>query len=330
VLAGLPKISGYVQAGYYFGDAGLDNRSSFLMKRMRVILDKKLGRRFDIRAQFEVFSSSVDATASAKKLTTAMDVFANAYIHKAFNLRFGQYYQPLGFENYDISPATLEVIDFSSITYRMVCRNAISSPGVIDYGRDLGVMAYGDLLPNRDKGFHYLSYNVSLTNGNLATLPDNNKSKDVAARLTVRPVKNLRLTGSYNWGEYRGLNAAGETEDYLPMNRFIAGVWWNDPSGLVVRSEVARAESPRAGIKEDGAYVLAGYRFGKWLPVLRWDAWRDRNNTGSAVNRDNFLAGCTYEATPAVKFQLNYIHTMFQPYGMKHGNSVTVMALLKF
>ncbi len=28
----------------------------------------------------------------------------------------------------------------------MVCRNAISSADLIDYGRDLGVMAYGDLL----------------------------------------------------------------------------------------------------------------------------------------------------------------------------------------
>ena len=68
----------------------------------------------------------------------------------------------------------------------MVCRNAISSADLIDYGRDLGVMAYGDLLQNQEKGFSYLSYNLSLTNGYLPTLNDDNRCKDFVGRLTFR------------------------------------------------------------------------------------------------------------------------------------------------
>jgi len=56
-----------------------------------------------------------------------MDAFVNAHITDALHFRAGQYYLPLGFENYDISPSTLETVDFSNICYRMVCRNAISS-----------------------------------------------------------------------------------------------------------------------------------------------------------------------------------------------------------
>ena len=138
ILSKLPKVSGYIQTGYNYGDKNGDNRSSFQLKRMRVLLDKKISNTFDFRAQFECFSGSTDGGAYKKKVITVMDAFVSAHINKAINFRAGQYYLPLGFENYDISPATLETVDFSNICYRMVCRNAISSADLIDYGRDLG------------------------------------------------------------------------------------------------------------------------------------------------------------------------------------------------
>jgi hypothetical protein len=336
ILSALPKVSGYLQGGYWWADRNAGDRSTFQMKRMRLILDKKISRRFDFRAQFEVFSSSYDGTPYAKKVMTVMDAFVNAHVNKAINFRGGQFYLPLGFENYDISPATLELIDFSSITYRIVCRNPVSSPGQIDYGRDIGAMIYGDLLENVDRGFSYLSYNLSITNGNLPTLLDDNKTKDLVGRLTVRPIKNLRLTGSYNWGEYRGPNADGIVENYLPMSRYIAGVWYNDPNGLVVRSEWGRMESTRAMIREQGLYVMAGYRFGRWLPVARWDRYRDMNLAASPANRDNLLAGVSCDLTNSAKIQLNYIHSI-PPDIVRaarvrtlSGNSVQLMCLLKF
>jgi len=330
LLNAMPKISGYIQTGYNWGDENGDNRSSFQMKRMRLFIDKKLSDIFDVRAQFEVFSGSTDGAPYNKKVMTIMDMFVGAHVSKGLNFRLGQYYLPLGFENYDISPSTLETVDFSNICYRMVCRNAISTPNLIDYGRDVGLMAYGDLLGD------VVSYNLSVSNGHLPTLNDNNRSKDLVGRLTIRPVKNLRIMGSYNWGEYKGLNRDGEARDYLPMNRIVAGVWYNDPSGLVLRSEYGNIRSERANVNEDGLYVLAGYRAGKWLPVVRWDMYRDKASTSSAVNRDNFLAGCTYEVHKDIKLQLNYIYSVY-PDAVKKadvrtgaGNSIQVMCLLKF
>ena len=58
-------------------------------------------------------------------------------------MRVGQFYTPLGYENYDISPATLETVDFSNIVYRMACRNPYEY-NLVDYGRDLGIMFIGD------------------------------------------------------------------------------------------------------------------------------------------------------------------------------------------
>lgn len=336
VLAKLPKVSGYIQTGYNWGDKNGDNRSSFQMKRMRLFLDKKISNTFDVRAQFEIFSGSLDGTPYGKKVPTIMDIFVNAHAAKGLSFRIGQFYQPLGFENYDISPATLETIDFSNICYRIVCRNAISTPNLIDYGRDIGIMAYGDLFKNEEKGFSYVSYNLSLTNGHLPTLNDNNKSKDFVARLTIRPVKNLRIMGSYNWGEYKGLDGEGVSKDYLPMNRYVAGAWYLDPKGLLLRSEYAYMKGDKANIEENAFYVLAGYRINKVIPVVRWEMYRDKTHKTAAVNRDNFLVGATYEVNSSVKFQLNYIHSVFQKevtdanVKTGPGNSLQAMCLLKF
>lgn len=339
VLAEMPKISGYLQTGYNWGDENGDNRSSFQMKRMRLFIDKKISPMFDVRAQFEVFSGSTDGTPYKKKVMTVMDAFITAHVHKSLHFRAGQFYLPLGFENYDISPATLEVIDFSNINLRMVCRNAVNTPGLIDYGRDIGILAYGDLFENKEKGFNYLTYDVSFTNGYLPTLTDDNKSKDFVGRLTFRPIKNLRIMGSYNWGEYQRLGdaAAGtETEKYLPMNRFIAGAWYFDPNGLTLRSEYGYIKSSEAKVKEQGLYVLAGYKVDKFLPVVRWDMYRDKENKTSANNRDALLAGCTYEVHKNFKFQLNYVHSIYtsdvKDAGVKDGsgNSIYIMCMAKF
>ena len=82
LLSLLPKFSGYIQTGYNWGDKNGDNRSSFQLKRMRLIIDKQVSKTFDFRAQLECFSGSTDGTAYAKKVITVMDAFINAHITK--------------------------------------------------------------------------------------------------------------------------------------------------------------------------------------------------------------------------------------------------------
>lgn len=337
LVAQLPKISGYMQTGYVWGDKNGGNNSTFQMKRMRLIVDKKISPMFDFRAQFEVFSSSTDGKLG-KKVMAVMDAFANVHLHKSLHFRAGQYYLPLGFENYDISPATLETIDFSNINYRMVCRNAVTLPNHIDYGRDIGVMAYGDAFESADKKFNYLSYNLSVSNGAMITQTDDNKSKDFVGRITVRPIEKLRVIGSYNWGEYVGIDKEGLAKKHMPMNRVIVGAWYLDPNGLTLRSEYGHIECNDANVKEDGLYVLAGYRIGKLLPVARWDMYRDNGNKTSPNNRDALLVGCTYAPINYFKLQFAYTHTMYTKKVKDHvanglsgnGNGIQVMAVAYF
>ena len=306
-LEKLPKLSGYLQTGYQYNSLG-NHSSSFQAKRLRLIADGYVTDNVSFRLQIEAFNGISGTTnGRGQKNLQVMDAFATMKVNDALKIRAGQYYLPLGFENYALSPATLETVDFSDICYRMVCRNTYAYD-FIEYGRDLGVMLMGDLAPS-GKGFNYLSYNLSLSNGSLPCKDDQNKSKDLVAAVTVRPMKNFNVKASFNWGEYDGTinSVAYKNQD---MTRYIFGAWYNDPQGLDLRAEYGHIGSSKDGnaiVKEDGFYALAGYHVGKWLPVVRYSLYRDKVNNASLNNYDQILLGLTYHATARLKFQANYM-----------------------
>lgn len=340
LLQKMPKFSGYVQVGYNFQSKDVsgkdDNVSTFQAKRFRFIMDSQISEMFDIRAQFELFSSSKDPR--GKATFTVMDAFANCHLLPELHVRVGQYFLPLGFENYDISPGTLETVDFSSLCYRMVCRNAVTAPGYVDYGRDLGVMLYGDFFPSQTGEFNYLSYNLSYTNGSLPTIEDSNKSKDLVGRLVFRPVKRLSIMGSYHYGKYTQKDDAGTVVyDDAEMNRVIAGAWYENPLGLTLRGEYGYMRSKKADVKEQGFYLLAGYHIGKFLPVVRYEMYRDDAHVLDRMNKNTYLMGLTYEPIKNFKVQANYILNTYtsdvKNSDMAHtgtGHQVQIMCVAKF
>ena len=344
VLSKLPKVSGYLQTGWnYFSDGFSDGNkdiqketSSFQAKRLRLIVDGNVGAKVSFRLQIEAFNGIAETTPkSGQKNLQVMDAFATVKLLPELQIRAGQFYTPMGFENYDISPATLETVDFSNICYRMACRNAIEY-NKVDYGRDLGVMLIGDCFKN-DEGFSHLHYDFAVTNGSLPCKDDANRSKDIIGAVTFRPIKKLAIKAAYNWGEYSGM---GHT--YQPMNRFIAGAWYNDPTGLTLRGEFGIQSAKNEGVdlvKETGAYVLAGYHVGQFLPIVRWDMYKDDVNKVSSNNYNRILVGCTWQAMKNLKVQLNYGYTMYDKDAKeaskandgKEGRSqIQLMGLFKF
>lgn len=337
ILEHMPKISGYLQTGWNYNSLG-NHTSSFQAKRLRLIMDGHITDKASFRLQIEAFNGIAGSTnGNGQKNLQVMDAFATYKFSPAFQVRAGQFYTPMGYENYDISPATLETVDFSNICYRMACRNAIGYD-FIDYGRDLGVMLMGDLFPS-NKGFSYLSYNLALTNGQLPCKDDNNKSKDIIAALTFRPFKHFNIKASYNYGEYQGLETIN-ADKYKPMNRMIIGAWYNDPNGLDLRAEYGYLHAKKDNVRfaqESGFYVLAGYHFGKFLPVLRYDLYNDSmNKSNYAVNYDRMLFGCTFQAHKNIKIQLNYMLSMYgddvkaSNNGKSTSSQIQLMGLFKF
>ena len=340
-LEKLPKISGYLQSGWNYTSNANSSSSSFQAKRLRLLLDGKVGEKVDFRLQIEAFNGISGSTnGNGQKNLQVMDAFATWKIVPEFKVRVGQFYTPLGYENYDISPATLETVDFSNIVYRMACRNPYEY-NLVDYGRDLGIMFIGDAFDS-GKGFSYLHYDVAITNGSIPCKDDSNQSKDIYVSLTVRPFKYFNIKGTYNWGEYKSVELAGGkgvgSGSYNPMNRFVVGAWYDNPKGLNLRAEYGHMKSAVGGVdvvKENGAYVLAGWHLGKFLPIVRWDMYEDCVNTGTANNYNRILLGCTYQIFKNMKLQVNYGHFMYSgdakdALGYDSSEQLQIMGMFKF
>ena len=331
IISHMPKFSGYLQTGWNWSKTsatGSRASSSFQAKRLRLIMDGNVGEKVDFRLQIEAFNGIAGSTnANGQKTVQVMDAFATLKLMPELKIRAGQFYTPLGYENYDISPKTLETVDFSNIVYRMACRNPYEY-NVIDYGRDLGVMIMGDAFGS-GKGFRYLHYDLALTNGSLPTKDDRNSSKDVYASVTVRPMKYFNIKTTYNYGRYSTQNIGGSTGvgsgKYSPMNRMVVGAWYNDPQGLDLRAEYGLMKSKVNGIKfidEQGAYFLAAYHLNKWLPMVRWDMYKDSSEQGAAGvvtgnnktttnNYNRILLGVNYQLYKNVTIQFNYHHYFY-------------------
>ncbi len=340
-LEKLPKISGYLQSGWNYTSNANSSTSSFQAKRLRLLLDGKVGEKVDFRLQIEAFNGISGSTnGNGQKNLQVMDAFATWKIVPEFKVRVGQFYTPLGYENYDISPATLETVDFSNIVYRMACRNPYEY-NLVDYGRDLGIMFIGDAFDS-GKGFSYLHYDVAITNGSIPCKDDSNQSKDIYVSLTVRPFKYFNIKGTYNWGEYKSVELAGGkgvgSGSYNPMNRYVVGAWYDNPKGLNLRAEYGHMKSAVGGVdvvKENGAYVLAGWHLGKFLPIVRWDMYEDCVNTGTANNYNRILLGCTYQIFKNMKLQVNYGHFMYsgdakKALGYDTSEQLQIMGMFKF
>lgn len=310
VLERMPKISGFLQAGYDYNSFGKGS-STFQAKRLEVSLSGNLAPKASYFVQVEAYSG-ISGTNNGRNQTNiqVIDAFTTYNFCKEFGVRLGQFSTPFGIENYYIGPSTLETIDYSNLSYRLTERNPLTYD-YIEYGRELGIMFMGEFLPS-NKGFNYLAYNLAVTNGTIPCKVDNNKSKDIIAQIGVRPIKNLLVNAAYQWSQSKTIGGedAVELPFYLNYNRAIFGLWYNDPNGLDLRAEYGFGIAKKHGdkyIKEHGAYIFAGYRLGKWQPLVRYDMYRDDlNKSNPLTNYNRVLLGCNWQAFKNIRLQLNY------------------------
>ncbi len=334
VLTAQVKLSGYMQTGINYVKNKDTEKFTFQAKRLRLFAKGKVGKKVGFFLQIEGFSM-IHGTrnANGQKVIHLIDAFATYKVAPAFKIRVGQFFTPLGYELYNISPGSLETADYSNLVYRISCRNPYEY-NFTEYGRDIGIMFFGDLFDSGND-FHYLHYDVAITNGTHELKDDSNLMKSVYTNLKFSPVKNWSMKVSYNYGGYR--DAATKIDD-ARMSRMIFGSWYNNPEGLNMRAEYGMMKShddKATKIEESGAYVLLGYHFGKFCPLLRWDMYKDDVNTASKYNFNRGLIGLIYEPTKKAKIQLHYAYTMFDDEftkvsGLENSSRVQLMTVLKF
>lgn len=314
----IPRISGYVQLGYEW----TEQSSSFFIKRVRLTLRGDISRTLDYRVQLEFASSP-----------KVVDAYLQYRPFRQLNFKLGEYKIPFTIENTDYAPLNFELIEYPLALQRLMGFGETIGGRIVggvmqggetlkDTGRDMGLTLYGTLV--ECEGRALLSYDVGVLNGAGINLKDNNRSKDVVARLMFRPVRGLTLSGSWYGGEYGA--------DCLERQRVSAGLCYDRGRGVVRgewiggRTGYAATEEYAAGtFDSSGWYVLGGVRLTPTLmPVVRYDTLLSDTASGDS-RQTNWTAGILWQPVRYLRCQLNYTYEHYAAPGIADRNVVAVM-----
>lgn len=256
------KITGFIQGMYEWHDADAEHStsiSSFSVRRARFSVTGDLYKgkagTLDYKFYFDI--------ARVPK-NPLLDMWLRYQPCKEFGIQFGQYKNPVTFEA-SISPSKYDFIDFSYAVQNLAKMGKNDVVGLDVTARDIGFQLFGGFI-HRD-GYSIINYNIGVLNGSGINTKDNNKSKDIYGKLTIKPLKDFAVAGYYQWGEanlssftadkYAEYGWTGSAE-YVPMHRW--GIGFNyDAKHAFARAEYLGGLT--AKLASEGAYAEAGYRF---------------------------------------------------------------------
>lgn len=289
------KLSGYLQGGFQWEESA-DPQSTFYLRRARVSISGDAAKeKIDYRLQ-------VDMAGNPK----ICDLYFRYKPFNQLNIQLGQYKLPFSLENELYGPTKFEFIEYSYLTTYLV-RNNNKYDDISATGRDMGIQLYGGFIER--EGYSIINYNLGVFNGSGINSKDNNSSKDVIARLIIKPFKGFSVSGSYMYSEtnYRGT-------EYMKSPRWSVGAIY-DVRHWIVRTEFAQADF--AGNKTDAFYALAGYHFEKpWTIAARYEFINDELKT---LDEERVTLGAVYKPFKFLRLQLNMTYTM------QHNVPVTAM-----
>ena len=272
------KLSAFIQGQYDWVEErdGKEHggSSTFHIRRARMILSgdllngPKIGK-LDYRFLFDIVRVPKNPL---------IEAWVRYQPIKEFGVQLGQFIPPITFESSQ-SSSKYEFIDFSYAVSNLAKVGSNDVTGYTSSGRDAGMQIFGGFL-HRD-GYSIINYNIAVINGNGINAKDDNKSKDVIGRLTIKPIKDLSIALYYQRGEanlskmenYADYNWSGNAE-YVTTHR------WG--GGLAYHSGKAFARGEYIGgltgnLISEGAYMQGGYYFS--LPKNAGQIW-----TGAMVD----------------------------------------------
>ena len=265
------KITGFVQAAYDWHDdrasvgaLAEDNKmqvitgnSTFHLRRARLsitgdIYKGKKGAVLDYRLYFDI---------TRVPNNPILDLWLRYRPFKEFGVQIGQFKNPLSIEA-SIAPNKYDFIDFSYAVSYLAKMGKYDVAGLNMTARDLGFRFIGGFI-HRD-GYSIINYDLGLLNGTGINTKDNNKSKDIIAVLTIKPMKELMIKTYYQWGEanlanHPHLSDFGWTgnAEYVKTHRWGGGLEYNSKS-CFVRGEYLAGFT--GNLPSEGAYLSGGYK----------------------------------------------------------------------
>ena len=289
--------SGYFQAGFTM-DQTMTN--SFYIKRARIALN---GTVYE-SPKFGVLEYKIQAeVANSPKLT---DYFLKYTIRPEIGIQVGQFKTPLSIENSEYAPLRLEMIEYSLLVQRF-CRMSTSDlSGISSTGRELGMQLYGNIYKMSD-GHSLVRYNLAVFNGAGINKMDDDKRKDLMARVMVYPIRDLCLSGYY-------MRTVGPHSEYAPeyndydwyiFDRYGGGIAYDSKYGWL-RGEYMAGHT--YGYRAEGAYGTIGFRFNpKWAVGFRYDYFNVNSRAKGHVQQ-HFTGGIVWQPIKYFRLQVNYVY----------------------
>ncbi|HEY3414413.1 MAG TPA: porin [Armatimonadota bacterium] len=194
------KLSGYAQARYT-SSTGPSTGDTFEIRRLRLSLAGNPAPKVDYALQVDLAGSSTAVTSVSGTTVktgnvgkaTLLDAAVGYTAAPLIKLTAGQFKVPFSQESL-ASDALLDTINRAQVVDKLVPGRDNGSSG-----RDVGIQVSGQMLPATDSG--RFEYALGAFNGSGINIVDDNRSKDVAARIVWKPaVAGLSLGASQYWG----------------------------------------------------------------------------------------------------------------------------------
>ena len=283
------ELHGYAQGGYSYDDIGGKTNSTFNLKRTLFWAKGRITDRFSFMFMHD-FSSVVQEYYLDYRFSR----------DKSFNVRLGQFKHSYSMEN-PLSPTMLELIDVYSQAVLFLAGEGPDPLNGVNYGRDLGLMVYGDLFDN------HVHYELALMNGQGINRKDGNSDKDVIAHLEYKPTSHLRFVATAQKGRGHAVgtavwNPGVKLGDNYRRDRISFGAEWKSPE-CNIRAEYLGGKDGDVGSL--GGYVTASIPVAKGLDIVASADYYDRN-TDMDYYQTNLTGGIQYWFFKKCRLQLQY------------------------
>ena len=283
------ELHGYAQAGYSYEDYEGHKPNSTNLKRTLFWAKACITSRWSFLFMHD-FSSVVQEYYADYRVTN----------DNSLNIRFGQFKHSYTMEN-PMSPTQLELIDVYSQAVLYLAGEGPDPLNGVNYGRDQGLMVFGDVLDNQ------IHYELALMSGQGINRRDNNSQKDVIVRLEYKPVKGMRLVASGQLGTGNAVGTADwnptiQVGDNYRRNRYSIGAEWKTPT-LGLRGEWLGGKD--GDVCSQGGYLTACVPVGNGFDVVASSEFFDRN-TKMEYDQTNATVGLQYWFMKKCRLQLQY------------------------
>ena len=294
-------LNGYAQGGWSYQDSNGKKVNSYNLKRTLLWAKARITDRWSFLFMHD-FSSVVQEFYTDYR-------FSN---DKALTVRLGQFKHSYTMEN-PLSPTQLELIDVYSQAVLYLAGEGPDPLNGVNYGRDMGLMVYGDLAGN------LLHYELALMSGQGINRKDQNNQKDFIAKIEVRPIDGLRFVAS----GYLGTGCAVGTAAWNPTiavgdnykrNRYSVGVEYKTAPYTGNKYTEARPASVRAewlggedgDVGSRGGYVTASIPVVDALDLVASGETFNRNTKIDGWDQTNLTLGLQYWFYKKCRLQFQY------------------------